>query len=70
MKYRICWRSKLTGTTRKGPYVEQLLAEAWFAEWQTKFPTLHNDNWLEDEAGSILTDPPGPVGPGQGGELP
>ena len=49
MKYRVCWRSKLTGATGKGTYAEELLAEAWLAEARAKWPSF--DHWLEDEQG-------------------
>lgn len=56
MKYRVCWRSNLTGTTRWGMYMEKSLAEAWLAEGRAKFPSL--EYWLEDEAGSTPATSP------------
>lgn len=56
MKYRVSWRSNLTGVTGNGLYMEKQLADAWLAEGRAKFPSL--EHWLE--ADTILT---GPIGP-------
>lgn len=48
MKYRVCWRNKLTGATGHGQWVVKELAEVWLKEENTHDSNHNFEYWLEE----------------------
>ena len=45
MKYRIYWKSKITGTTGNGTPIERKIALKWVRNMNRKYPDL--THWIE-----------------------
>lgn len=53
-KYRIMWKSRLTGTTGNGEYVDEEIARAWLEKANKEHPEI--EHWLEPEDEKKLAD--------------